>query len=203
MIAQYILGFFSGIVVDIARKIFLPQSEAFLARFIPSLAKDMNKKANLEELEVMQKLVALGKNPDFARHNSENSDEFVRRLNENQEAARLSFVEVEAETLESQAVTQSEMTALALARYESADKLLSMRVESLTVSENVSSAAKEALVEAQVAWKEFTLKDAKAEALFTAEGGSMEPMVFNSSLELATVSRITELRYLQDLLLER
>ncbi|MCV3271468.1 lysozyme inhibitor LprI family protein [Roseobacter sinensis] len=201
MIGGYILSFLGGIAADIARKVFLPQSEALLARIIPSLQKESNKRANLEELEVRDKLRKIGKSPDLARHITENSGDFVSRLNDNQEADRLSFVEVEAERLESNASTQAEMTAVALARYEAADKLLSMRMESLKESSDVSAAAKDALVEAQKAWKEFIFKDARAEALFTAEGGSMEPMIFNSSLEQSTMSRLKELRHLQELLL--
>ena len=203
MLSGYLLSFVGGIAADIVRKIFLPKSEAALARIFPSLQIERNRKTNLEQLQIREKLVALGKDPSLANEIDRNADDFQLRLDTGHSGLESAFVEVEAERLDQFASTQAEMNMVANDRFVAADRLMTSKFDQLIDSKEASDAAKIALRASQALCLSLRDSAAETEALFTAEGGSMMPMVRGMAMEHATIVRIAELNHYLELQFER
>ena len=199
MMLGYILSFVGGIFADIARKVLLPQSEAALAKFVPALREERNKKENLEQLQIRQLLLALGQDPSMASSIEQNTEDFRRRLDDKSSDIKVALIETEASRSFDAAETQSEMNEAAYSRFAAADRLMTQKYNELVGSAEVSELAKAALMKSQLSWLELRDSAAEAEALFSAEGGSMMPMIQAMALEQSTIARIAELNEYSDL----
>lgn len=98
------------------------------------------------------------------------------------------------------AQSQHEMNAQAAADFAKADKELNVVYKQLTA--RLQPPTKEKLITAQLLW--IKLRDADAEARASEwEGGSMYPMIYESTRARSTRHRVTELRGWLDELKER
>ncbi|WP_375699792.1 lysozyme inhibitor LprI family protein [Pseudophaeobacter sp. TrK17] len=186
---SYLLTFFGGVAADIARKVFIPQTEEWLESILPHKRKARNVKRNMLQLEVREKLEKMGKDPSLARHVEDDAEEFLRRLDERHEAQREALVELEADRLLQNATTQVEMNMAAGERLQEADENLATAIERLKRKGGLSENAIAALDKAQRAWEEFRAAQGEFEGLAMAEGGSMQPMVHALAMADMTVDR--------------
>ena len=127
----------------------------------------------------------MGHDPALARHVEDDAEEFLKRLDDQREA----LVELEADRLVSEAMTQSDMNMAAGERFREADQNLAEAIERLKRKAHLSENAVAALDEAQSAWEAFRDAQGKFEGLAIAEGGSMQPMVHAMTLADMTVDR--------------
>lgn len=186
---SYIITFLGGIAADIVRKVFIPQTEEWLEGLLPHKRRAKNVQRNMFQLEVREKLESTGHDPSLARHVEEDAAEFLKRLDGRHEAQREALVELEADRLVSEAITQTDMNIAAGERYQEADQNLAKAIERLRRKAHLSENALAALDEAQGAWEAFRDAQSKFEGLATAEGGSMQPMVHAMALSDMTVDR--------------
>ncbi len=192
-----VLAFTGGFIADLLRKLLLPQSEAWLGRFLPHSRRSQNLQANLLQLDVRKKLEELGYDPDLANQIEDDSVEFAKKLRTSNAALTSAYVETEAEGLAAQLRTQAEMNEFAYNSLQSAESVLGRRYEELMQSEKLSPAALEALRSSQQAWEKFRRADAELEGLLLVEGGSMQPMITAGAMEAETLERIARLAVLR------
>ena len=190
---SYLLTFFGGVAADIARKVFIPQTEEWLESILPHKRKARNVKRNMLQLEVREKLEKMGKDPSIARFVEDDREEFLQRLDERHEAQREALVELEADRLLQNATTQVEMNMAAGERLQEADENLATAIERLKRKGGLSENAIAALDNAQKAWEEFRAAQGEFEGLAMAEGGSMQPMVHALAMADMTVDRTLNL----------
>jgi uncharacterized protein YecT (DUF1311 family) len=183
-------GLVSWFIIELVRRTLLPQTEEYLIRFLPARRRLKNIEHNLQHLEIRAKLIEQGLDPSLAAELERETSEFTQTLERGIAATQAAFVETEVDRLGSFATTQAEMNQHAFDSLSSADRLLESRLASLLAAEHVSAAAKKELREAQSAWKALREKDAKAEAMFTAEGGSMEPAIRGMAMRDKTIERL-------------
>jgi uncharacterized protein YecT (DUF1311 family) len=186
---SYLLTFFGGVAADIARKVFIPQTEEWLETLLPHKRKARNVKRNMLQLEVREKLEKMGKDPSLARYVEDDAEDFLQRLEERHEAQREALVELEADRLLQNASTQIELNMAAGERLQEADENLAKAVERLKRKGGLSENAISALDDAQKAWEEFRAAQGKFEGLAMAEGGSMQPMVNALAMADMTIDR--------------
>ncbi|THH38094.1 DUF1311 domain-containing protein [Aliishimia ponticola] len=200
---SYLLTFFGGVAADIARKVFIPQTEEWLESILPHKRKARNAKRNMLQLEVREKLEKMGKDPSLARHVEDDAEEFLRRLDERHEAQREALVELEADRLLQNATTQVEMNMASGERLQEADENLATAIERLKRKGGLSENAIAALDNAQKAWEEFRAAQGEFEGLAMAEGGSMQPMVHALAMADMTVDRTLNIAAMRKGLSER
>jgi len=200
---SYLLTFLGGIGADIARKVFIPQTEEWLENILPHKRKARNVKRNMLQLEVREKLEKMGHNPALARHVEGDAEEFLMRLDDRHEAQREALVELEADRLLQNASNQLEMNMAAGERLQEADAGLAEAIERLKGAVDLSENATAALDEAQGAWEAFRAAQGKLEGLAWAEGGSMRPMVHAMAMADMTIDRTLNITAMRKELTDR
>jgi uncharacterized protein YecT (DUF1311 family) len=190
---ESVIAFVLGLVADIARSVFLPQTTDWLKRRIPAARQKANFEENALRLEIMERLTKMGKDPSLIGAMGDEPDIFMRRLNTQQEVIAEYLVE-RVDT--SASVTQAEMTGEAARQAEVANRMLSKAHQDLAQS-NLTEVQHDALVKSQEAWEEY----AQAQATLAASqwnGGSGYPMIFAGELERLRLARAGQLRELLD-----
>lgn len=190
---SYLLTFLGGIVADIGRKVFIPQTEEWLESVIPHKRRARNVERNMLQLEVRERLEKMGHDPTLARHVEDDAEEFLKKLDDRHEAQREALVELETDRLVSEATTQTAMTFAAGERYQEAQQNLAKAIERLKRKAHLSENAIGALDEAQGAWEAYRDAQGKFEGLVMAEEGSMQPMVRASVMADMTVDRTLDI----------
>ncbi|WP_417240874.1 lysozyme inhibitor LprI family protein [Celeribacter halophilus] len=200
---SYLLTFIGGLTADIARKVFIPQTEEWLESILPHKRKARNVKRNMLQLEVREKLEKMGKDPSLARHVEDDAEEFLQRLDDRHEAQREALVELEADRLLQSASTQTDMTMAAGERLQEADENMAIEIKRLMRQGQLSENAMAALNAAQKAWEEFRTAQGEFEGLAMAEGGSMQPMVHAMAMSDITVDRTLNIAAIRKQLSDR
>lgn len=196
---SYALTFVSGLLADLLRRVFLPESERWLDRVLPWRRKASNTRENLQSLEIRKKLRDLGLDSQLASHIGDNASDFFAKIEAAGEREKTAYTEVMFDALGSEARTQAEMNAFSFDRFAAADRLLESRFDQIMVTLSDDRTSADALAESQNAFLLFREKDAVAEAKLTADGGTMEPLIHAAAMESATVSRLGRLRELERL----
>lgn len=186
---EWLAGFVLGVFADIFRSVFLPASTGWLNHFIPSARKKANFEENALTLEVMEKLVSLGKDPNLAKHARDDAEQFLNILTKQRDA----FVDNAVEVIDSTHMSQVEMNAEAFRRSDVAGQQMERAVIALKCSGWLSEAQISGLDQAQAIWEQYAQSQAEFEAL-EYEGGSMAPLIHATTLENITLTRTGELK---------
>lgn len=196
---SYGLVFLLGIVADLLRRIIMPRTQDWIEGFIPSERRSRNAEKNLQLLETAQRLESLGVPVEMADQIELDAQTFSRALRKRVEAEQRAYTESSSSMVEHFAVTQAEMNDISLARFEAAEKLMDARFRVLMADEALTTNARDVLKNAQASFSQFRRHDSEAEAILTAEGGTMQPMVTTSSMERITIARLARLEELGEL----
>ncbi len=186
---EWLIGFVLGFVADLFRSVFMPASTEWINRIIPAARRKANVEENVLTLEIMDKLKALGKDPNLAKHARDDAAQFMSVLTSQQEA----FVENAIEIIDSTHMTQAEMNVEAGRRADVAQQQMERAIIALKRSGWLELPQVSVLDQTQANWETY----AKSQAEFAAaefEGGSMAPLVYASELESVTISRTGELK---------
>lgn len=187
---ELVLGFVAGFVTDLLRSVFLPASTRWLGRRIPSEKKKIDIQDNVLTLEIMERLKAIGKDPDLALHARGDAEEFVKVLTTQREA----FVENSLDVIESSgARTQNEMYLDSVHRAQMASLQLQQATILLESADCLTPHQKHALAESQEHWEKYV----SAQSEFAGAsygGGTMAQTAYHAELERVTISRTAELR---------
>ncbi|MBW3243348.1 DUF1311 domain-containing protein [Epibacterium sp. DP7N7-1] len=194
---SYILTFLIGVAADIARKVFIPQTEEWLEKFLPYKRRQRNVARNLLQLEVREKLEKMGHDPALAQHVEGDAEDFRRRLDQRQEAQREALVDIETDRILSASATQAEMNQSAFDRLQEVEGNLAKAIERLKRKSGLSESALASFDEAQSAWEAYRDAQSKFEAQSQVEGGSMEPMIQAAHAEEMTTDRILDIAALR------
>jgi uncharacterized protein YecT (DUF1311 family) len=195
---EWAIGFILGFSADLLRSVLLPATTEWVNRLIPSARRKANTEENMLVLEVMQRLVSLGKNPDLAKHIRGPSDRFMKLLTDQREA----FVEHAIELIDARSMTQAEMTVEARRRAEVAIGKVEHSVQALKLSGLLNRQQLAKLQGAQRNWEKYAHAQAELTSAEFADG-SIAPLIFQHALEEAAVIRASELRRLLEELRER
>ena len=186
---EWLIGFVLGFVADLFRSVFMPARTEWINRIIPAARRKANVEENVLTLEIMDKLKALGKDPNLAKHARDDAAQFMSVLTSQQEA----FVENAIEIIDSTHMTQAEMNVEAGRRADVAQQQMERAIIALKRSGWLELPQVSVLDQTQANWETY----AKSQAEFAAaefEGGSMAPLVYASELESVTISRTGELK---------
>ena len=186
---EWLGGFVLGFIADLVRSVFLPESTAWLNKYLPVARRKENLSENMLTLEVMERLKSLGKDPDLALFARDDAEQFSNLLTNQREA----FVEAAIEVVDSTHMTQAEMNVEAGRRADVADLQLRQAMIAIEKSGWLEAGQLAALHFAQKNWEEYRL----AQAQFAAaefEGGTMKPLIYSSEYESLTVRRTGELK---------
>ncbi len=194
---SYILTFLSGIAADIARKVFVPQTEEWLEKFVPYKRRARNLERNLLQLEVRERLAKMGHDPDLARFVEEDAEDFWQRLDRRQEALRETVIEITTDRVLSPSATQAEMNHFAFDQLKEAEKILADAVERLQRKAGLSEKALASFDAAQHAWETYRDAQSEFEGLAVAEDGSMQASVQAWHAKEMTNDRILDIAALR------
>lgn len=185
-------GFVFGVIVDAVRSVVAPATTDWMRRFFPSEQRKANLEDNRARLEIMEKLGAMGYDPDLARHADKDVEHFMAVLRSQQNA----FVETQVEKIVAYQ-TQLELNEDAADRAEVARVQMNRILRQIEIAEFITDEQKAVLPVAQAAWEEY----AKRQAEFAAEAyhrGSMRPMVYHGEVETLVTTRTAELQRIYD-----
>ncbi len=195
---DWVVGFCLGFLADLFRSVFMPASTEWINRFVPSARKKANVEENILTLDVMEKLKALGQDPNLAKHARDDAAQFLTVLSSQQEA----FVENAVEIIDSTYMTQAEVNMEAARRADVAQQQMERAILALERSGWIKASQQSALGKAQANWRIF----AESQAAFAAaefEGGTMAPLIYASEFESATIIRTGELKRMLEQMRER
>lgn len=188
-----------GYISDLFQSIFLIAGKKLSYTIFPSGRKKENIKDNVLMLDIMERLKALGKDPDLVKYSREDSDQFIKLISSQKEA----FVENEIEIITAAPDTsQYELNMEAGRRADVARRNMDRAIVALYRSGWMNETQTQALKTAQDCWEKYAQHQAHfARAEF--EGGSMAPLAFAGELETLIVSRTGELKRLLEKKRER
>ncbi len=195
---EWLVGFVLGFVADVFRSVFMPETTAWLNKYLPAARKKANVEENMLTLQLMERLKSLGKDPNLAKHARDDSQQFLNVLTTQQEA----FVENAIEVIDSTHMSQLEMNLEAERRADVARKQMERAIVALERSGWMDEQQSSFLRATQERWEQY----AKSQAEFAAaefDGGSMKPLVFSAELEAVTISRTGELKRMLQEMTER
>lgn len=195
---EWLVGFLLGFLADVFRSVFMPETTAWLNKYLPAARKKANVEENMLILQVMETLKSLGKDPNLAKHARDDSQQFLNVLTTQQEA----FVENAIEVIDSTHMSQLEMNLEAERRVDVARKQMERAIVALERSGWMDEQQSSFLRATQESWEQY----AKSQAEFAAavfDGGSMKPLVFSAELEAVTISRTGELKRMVQEMTER
>ncbi len=195
---EWLVGFVLGFVADVFRSVFMPETTAWLNKYLPAARKKANVEENMLTLQLMERLKSLGKDPNLAKHARDDSQQFLNVLTTQQEA----FVENAIEVIDSTHMSQLEMNLEAERRADVARKQMERAIVALERSGWMDEQQSSFLRATQERWEQY----AKSQAEFAAaefDGGSMKPLVFSAEHEAVTISRTGELKRMLQEMTER
>jgi uncharacterized protein YecT (DUF1311 family) len=157
-----------------------------MRRFFPSEQRKANLEDNRARLEIMEKLGAMGYDPDLARHADKDVEHFMAVLRSQQNA----FVETQVEKIVAHQ-TQLELNEDAADRAEVARVQMNRILRQIEIAEFITDEQKAVLPVAQAAWEEYAKRQAY-------HRGSMRPMVYHGEVETLVTTRTAELQRIYD-----
>lgn len=184
-----VFAFIAGVLLDVLRGTFVPESTKWISSLMPWNKKKKNLDENLEFLKIRKILSDLHLDPVISSKIYDDSASFRRYIESQQDVHYETYIE----SMNSEYTTQADMNM-------EAGRLLSVGMtkmddilETIESSDLFTEAEKSMLSESQRLWLEHANLDAKFEAS-GFEGGSMQPMVETSALETLVTSRTARLR---------